>query len=474
MGLSPLDQFGKRSTLDLLSNPVQQFGQDLATQYGVRSQPIYNDYLSPVESVATMDSGNNYTDPNTMDWGNSYTGGGYGADAGNKYTDMFSQMASGYGQQQGALSSAGGQVGTVGGNWAALDAHNDAISRAAQQYGAPANLIKAMVNRESSGNWNRDNRIAIIRDENGNITRWKADGTPDRMLPFVGIFESTAAAWGLDWNAMVGNKDAQIAGMAKILNGLSQKYGGYENAAYVYFGGEDALNKKGRGGFKDEFGMDSDTYGGKAISDWKWLDQQSGYTGGYGNSSGMNIGIESFVPGGAIYDWGEFGADSDAGYYGYGLQYGLNGRQHTGADITAPRGSTYVAPMGGTVMCSGTGQGKSADGSSCAAFQDVGGGAGRVEVLLDNGAVMIFGHSATSALQPGQRFNAGDALGTVGTMNSDHVHLEARVRDMNTPSGWRIVDPRSIFGAGGMPGPGLSLPPIPSFRDIFQKYLRRS
>lgn len=381
---------------------------------------------------------------------NSFTTPGYGVQDAfqNKYTQQtgFSDAESSRGNYAGL-----GKTSQVGGNWAALDRFNPELEAAANQYGVPVNLLKSMVNRESSGNWERDNRIH---------TGFRGQ----RMLPFVGIFEDAAKSWGLDFDSMIGNRQAQIAGMARILNGLSQKYGGYENAAKVYFGGEQAL----KGGFTDELGMDSNTYGNTAVNDWKYLDGLSGSSSAYG---GGTANIASFVPNGQLYDWGEFGTDSDNGLYGYGTQYGLNGRQHTGADIVGRRGDPYIAPMGGTVMCAGTGVGQGADGSGCAAFGDTGGGAGRVEVLLDNGAVLIYGHSAASALRPGQKFNAGDVLGSIGTMNSDHVHLEARVRDPSTPSGWRIVDPRSVISNGGMPTAGYTQPQKQSFSSVWQRYL---
>jgi len=366
----------------------------------------------------------------------------------------------GFGGQQDAYNQqVGGQAGIAGGNWAALDAHNAEINAAAARYGVPANLIKSMINRESSGNWDANNYVyGGLRGQ--------------RMLPFVGIFESTASSWGLDFDAMVGNKQAQIDGMARIIKGLSDQYGGFENAAYVYFGGEDAL--PGRGGFVDEYGMDSNTYGQKAIDGWRQLDQLSGYAGAY--TGGGSFDVSGLFSGGQVHDWGEFGADSDNGFYGYGTQYGLNGRQHTGVDVAMPVGSAYRAPMGGTVMCAGTGQGTGADGSSCAAFGDYfGNGAGRVEVLLDNGAVLIYGHSSTAALRPGQRFNAGDVLGTSGGMVSPHIHLEARVRDPSTPSGWRIVDPRTVLGGGGIGGGGVApqTQQRQSFSDLIRSYLFR-
>lgn len=395
-------------------------------------------------------------------WGSRY-GDVSGGDPYSSWADVRSSRFKDYGFGQQTSSPPGGSFGnvaTVGGQWSALDAHNAEIAAAAAQYGVPGNLIKSMINRESSGNWDANNyTYGGLRGQ--------------RMLPFVGIFESTAQSWGLDFNAMQGNKAAQIAGMAKILRGLADQYGGFENAAYVYFGGESAL--PGRGGFTDEYGMDSSTYGQKAIDGWKQLDQLSGYTGGYGGgTTGGNI--ESLLQGGKLYDWGAFGADSDNGYYGYGTNYGLNGRQHTGADIAAPRGANYFAPMGGTVMCAGTGVGTAADGSSCSAFGDTGGGAGRIEVLLDNGAVLIYGHSSAAALAPGARFNAGDVLGKVGTMNSDHIHLEARVRDASTPSGWRIVDPATVTGGGsfgGGGGSGYAGPQQQSFSDLMAQYLFR-
>lgn len=447
MGSTPFDAYNQAFN----QNPYGQASQAFNTvgDFAARNTPqvqtpdFLNSFVSRTQSTPASAFQNDFTN-------------GFGSDSYNAYQNSFTQ-SSGYGNDSygtdpfAQQNSAFGKVSTVGGAWSALDQHNNEIGAAAAQYGVPANLLKSMINRESSGNWDRDNRVYTgLRNQ--------------RMLPFVGIFESTANSWGLDFDSMIGNKGAQIAGMAKILSGLSQQYGGYENAAKVYFGGEAALN----GGFKDEYGMDSDTYGGKAIADWKYLDQQSGFTGGYDSRFTGDWG--SLISNGALFDWGEFGAESDNGLYGYGTQYGLNGTQHTGVDIAAPRGSQYFAPGSGVVMCAGTGNGQAADGSGCAAFGDTGGGAGRVEVMMDDGSVLIFGHSATSALRPGQRFNAGDVLGTTGTMNSDHSHLEARVRDPSTPSGWRIVDPRTILG-GNPTAPQTYAKP--SFTNVMQKYLMK-
>ena len=147
-------------------------------------------------------------------------------------------------------------------SWAALNAHNTEIGKAAKKKSVPPNLLKSMINRESSGNWERDGSRVV------DVGRDKPDGSPNHILPFVGIFETTAASWGYDFQKMIGNKALQIEAMATILAGLAERYGGFDRAATVYFGGPDALNHV----FCDEFGMCSDEYSRKAINDWRALD----------------------------------------------------------------------------------------------------------------------------------------------------------------------------------------------------------
>ena len=237
---------------------------------------------------------------------------------------------------QGAMWNAGGSLTNVGGDWAALDQHNNEIGKAASTFGVPANLLKSMINRESSGNWARDNRVY-------------GGFRGDEILPFVGIFRKTAEAWGLDFDAMVGNKQLQIDGMAKIIAGLAKQYGGYDNAAKVYFGGEQALN----GGFTDELGMDSDTYGSKAVADWHYLDTVGGggknwnddiptydwKQSGYGNNSVVQKAMQ-FV--GTPYVWGGIPeANQDPRQTGWdcsGMTYWLD-QKYGGGNL--PQGSHY-------------------------------------------------------------------------------------------------------------------------------------
>lgn len=148
-----------------------------------------------------------------------------------------------------------GNLTDVGGAWADLDDENRYIAAASWESRTPPNLIKSTLNQESSGNWPRDNRVAWIRGQ--------------RMLPFVGIFESTAKAWGYVFENLIGNRGEQIEAMGVGLSKLSRGYGGFENAATVYFGGPGALESV----FVDEFGMRSDIYAGKVISNWRYLDE---------------------------------------------------------------------------------------------------------------------------------------------------------------------------------------------------------
>ncbi len=140
--------------------------------------------------------------------------------------------------------------------------------------------------------------------------------------------------------------------------------------------------------------------------------------------------------------------------YDYGRYYGLNGTEHPGVDVGMPYDTTLYAPMAGTIVCAGTGQGAGADGGGCAAFNDTGDGGpgsppqgvGRIELLLDNGAALVIGHCRRCFHAPGTRVEAGEAIGTSGGMFGAHIHPEMRLRDASMPSGWRIVDPRDVLG----------------------------
>ena len=142
-------------------------------------------------------------------------------------------------------------------------------------------------------------------------------------------------------------------------------------------------------------------------------------------------------------------------WYSYSLQYGFTEPGHTGLDVAIPAGTPLFAPMDATVVCAGTDNGDGED--SCSAFLSAYGGptSGRLQLKLPNGDMLIYGHVNESLVKPGATVKAGTQIGISGGFNGDHVHVEYRVRDGSTDSGWRIIDPR-------VPLDGVSAPQFAS------------
>jgi murein DD-endopeptidase MepM/ murein hydrolase activator NlpD len=138
------------------------------------------------------------------------------------------------------------------------------------------------------------------------------------------------------------------------------------------------------------------------------------------------------------------------GWYAYALEYGFTEPGHTGLDVAIPQNTQLYAPMDGTVICAGTGNGTRSGEDSCTHFESENGGwtSGRLQLKLTNGDMLILGHVNSSSVVPGQEVRAGEPIGLSGSMNGPHVHVEYRVRDCCTLSGWRLVNPSDIFGAG--------------------------
>lgn len=314
----------------------------------------------------------------------------------------------------------------LGGDWAGVERWSSQIAAAAAKYGVPANLIKAIMRVESNGEPN-------------------ATGAPGVWGPMQVYGE----VWG--YGPWMSDPAANIDKGVQILKGNYDQYGSWDMATQAYLGFG-----------TDQFGTTNTTYRDRVFAYWDQLNAASAGAGaglGYApQPARARASLETmFGPGAGVPDWGEFDAPSDLGYYGYSAQYGLSGFTHTGLDIPMGGGAPMRAAFSGTVTCAGTGIGNGTDGGGCSNFNYVpnfagaGGamaGSGRVEILSDDGNTMlIYGHSAGSAVRPGQRVNAGDLVAYNGGMNSSHVHLEARVRDPSMPLGWRIVDPRTVLGA---------------------------
>lgn len=127
----------------------------------------------------------------------------------------------------------------AGGNFNKDPAVFGEIEEAAQKYGIPANLLKVMIARESSGNWGpteagTDNRSFVYLPSRG-----------QRIVGYTGILESTAEAWGYNFDELIGNRALQIDAMANGLSRLYSQYGdqyGWDGVISVYYSGDPTQN----------------------------------------------------------------------------------------------------------------------------------------------------------------------------------------------------------------------------------------
>lgn len=163
-----------------------------------------------------------------------------------------------------------------------------------------------------------------------------------------------------------------------------------------------------------------------------------------GNPGG-GTGFSSIWGGGNAPISQEFGVVSpgvDQGIYTYGQQFGMEGG-HTGLDIGVKRGTQLYLPtgFGGTVIEHAPGYYRDEDyGDDGQSYER-----GELRIRLDNGWELILGHNSRNLVHPGDRVTAGQALALSGSAAGDHVHIELRIPDSSTPSGWRIVDPRQYL-----------------------------
>ncbi len=117
--------------------------------------------------------------------------------------------------------------------------------------------------------------------------------------------------------------------------------------------------------------------------------------------------------------------------YQFTTAYGVrSGRLHGGVDLAAPEGTEYKAVHGGTVK-----------------LASWWGGFGNAIVIdQGNGVETIYGHSSKLLVKVGQKVNAGDVIGQVGSTGhcyGPHLHLEVHLN--GTPT-----DPIPYLRANGV------------------------
>ncbi|MDQ3034068.1 MAG: peptidoglycan DD-metalloendopeptidase family protein [Myxococcota bacterium] len=156
--------------------------------------------------------------------------------------------------------------------------------------------------------------------------------------------------------------------------------------------------------------------------------------------SGTRLTISRILGNRSHYTTQPFGhtafAASHASWYAYCYEYGPWTRPiHCAMDVGVPRGTPVYASDDATIVRAGSDY-----------YEDAYTHAGELRFQLADGTHVIYGHLSRFAVSNGQRVRRGDVIGYTGTMNGDHLHLEVRVPDRSTRSGYRAVDPSTFFG----------------------------
>jgi hypothetical protein len=126
---------------------------------------------------------------------------------------------------------AAAELARAGGPWATLDGMNDEIADAAAKTGVPASLIKSMLAREGSfGNdWGKPPVFFT--------------GRPSEVLPFNGIFRTTAESRGIDFDRMCRERPYAVLAMGVVLRGIKDEQASqpgfqvWDDVAGYYFSG---------------------------------------------------------------------------------------------------------------------------------------------------------------------------------------------------------------------------------------------
>ncbi len=300
-------------------------------------------------------------------------------------------------------------IGNPGGGFAKVDALNNFIMDAANKYKLDPNLIKAVMKLESGGDW-------YIEPKSGAI----------------GYMQVMPEFWS-DLGYDLYDPAQNIMAGAHILRWAIDKAGGDVQQGLINY----------RGGW----GFDGYTNGQQYLDAVNGnLDQINAAGGAYygGETQGIGTGWQIMFGGASFPVTQEFGptefAAANPGMYEYGAAYGVTG--HPGVDVGVPRGTVLSSPVEGTVIRAG-GSGYYCDTGGC------GSGQGELKIKMADGSELILGHMSSMSVYVGQKIKVGQPVGQSGTLNGDHVHVEFRIVDSSTESGYRIVDPRGGTGYSG-------------------------
>lgn len=368
--------------------------------------------------------------------------GGY-KNAADRFLSKYSQdFATGYEDDFGigvggdGVGSPFTNVGAIAGG--ALANAQDAINAAAARHGIPANLLAAIIARESTGNWDRDgNRYVYLPERGYNI------------LPYVGMTDPAVKRVGMDPRSLVGNMEGQIEAAARLIKAISQEEAagyGWQGVANVYYSGDPT----GRTTPSDSWQHGStQQYGNDILRFWEMLEPGGPSKTSASNRSGSSAfgSLETMFGGSSkplTQDFGltDFAKGAGAWMYGYSSSLGVQG--HAGLDYGMVPGESLYAPVGGTVVIAG--------GSGYYTDERYGNrpGTGELRIKLDNGDEVILGHMKRINVQVGQRVQPGQFVGQSGTYNGGHVHVEYRKYTPGaTSSGYTAIDPRTVFGGSG-------------------------
>ena len=147
------------------------------------------------------------------------------------------------------------------------DADND-IQEAANAYGVPANFLKSIIARESSGDWNNNAHwVASVRGGK-------------RIYGYVGVFEDAATSWGFpDFDSLDGDRKGQVMMLASGLRGMYDsirtQHPDYDwlNVAAYHFSGNPGVTRPDTSTSGEH---DSDTWIHDRSEWWKQLDAAAG------------------------------------------------------------------------------------------------------------------------------------------------------------------------------------------------------